>query len=96
MDDIRKAQIIALAVEASHIIDNAEVPMYPGITKTIIKRYCKYSDLGKRAALVNAAKGLSIFAMVDLTDEDVAEMSQEFEDLASATTISAADVKATR
>ena len=34
--------------------------------------------------------------MVDLTEEDVAEMAQEFEDLASATTILSADVKATR
>ena len=33
VDDIGKAQIIARAVEASHVIDNAEVTMYPGLTK---------------------------------------------------------------
>ena len=76
VDDIGKAQIIAWLVEASHAIDNAEVPMYPGITITIMTRDWTASDLGKRAGLVNAAKGLCPFAMVDLTEEDVAEMAQ--------------------
>ena len=70
--------------------------MYPGLTRTIVKRDWIDSDLGKHAALVNAAKWLSPFAMVYLTEEEVAEMDQNFEDLASATTISAADGKATR
>ena len=96
MDDIGKAQIIARSVEASRVIDNDEVPMYPGLTITIMKIDWIDIDLGKRAALVNAAKGLSPFSMVNLTEEDVAEMAQKFEDLDSANTISAADVKATR
>ena len=76
MDDIGKAQIIARAAEACHFIDDAEVPMYPGLTKKIMKRYCTASNLGKCLELVNAAKGLSPFAMVDLTEEDIAEMAQ--------------------
>ena len=61
-----------------------------------MKRDWTDSDLVKRALLVNAEKLLSLFTMVDLTEEDVAEMDQEFKDLDSATTILAPDVKATR
>ena len=60
IDTITKVHLIPTAVERSLIIDNAEVPLYPTLTKTIIVRdYTGYKDLGKRAAWVNAAKGLS-------------------------------------
>ena len=91
-----KHKIVATAVERSWIIEDAEVPLYPGLIKTIMKRDWTASDLSKRAALVNAAKGFSPFAMVDLSDEDVAEMMQDNEDLLSATHISTSDVKASR
>ena len=96
LDDVSKAQIVATAVERNWIIEDAEVPLYPGLIKTIMKRDWTASDLGKRAALVNAAKGLSPFAMVDLSDEDVAEMMQDNDDMLSATHISASEVKASR
>ena len=50
----------------------------------------------KRAALVNAAKGNSPCACVDLTEEDVAEMMQDYEDLLNASAVSTADYKAAR
>jgi hypothetical protein len=96
LDDVSKAQIVATAIERNWIIEDAEVPLYPGLIKTIMKRDWTASDLGKRAALVNAAKGLSPFAMVDLSDEDVAEMMQDNDDMLSATHISASEVKASR
>ena len=45
---------------------------------------------------MNAAKGLSPYAMVDLTEEDVAEMTQDYEDLQKASVVSTADYKAAR
>ena len=95
-DEKDKAQLISLAIKKSWIFEDAEVPLYPGLIKTIQKRDWSASDLGKRAALVNAARGLSPFAMVDLTEEDVARMIIEVEDLSSATTVSAADIWAAR
>ena len=96
LDDVARAQVIAEAVEQSWILEDAEVPLYPALVKTIIKRDWTASDLGKRAALVNAAKGLSPFALIDLTDEDVALMVEDDEDLFKATAVSAAEVKAAR
>jgi len=51
-------------------------------------------DVGKRAALAHTAKDLSLFAMVDLTEDDVAYMQQEADDLRYATTVSASELKA--
>ena len=96
MDDVTRAQLVASAVEKGFIIDDAEVALHPELTKTIIKRDWTGSDLGKRAALVNAAKGNSPFACVDLTEEDVAEMTQDYEDLLHASAVSTADYKAAR
>ena len=94
--EVKKAMRIATAVERNFVIDDAEVPLYPCSHKNNHERDWTGSDLGKRAALVNAAKGLSPFAMVDLTEEDVAEMTQDFEDLKNATAVSTADYKTAR
>ena len=96
LDDVARAQVIAEAVDQAWILEDAEVPLYPALIKTIIKRDWTASDLGKRAALVNAAKGLSPFALIDLSDDDVALMVEDDEDLYKATAVSAAEVKAAR
>jgi len=96
IDEVTKAMSIATAVEINFVIDDAEVPLYPALTKTIMKRDWTGLDLGKRAALVNVVEGLSLVAMVDLTEEDVAEMTQDFKDLKNATAVSTADYEAAR
>jgi len=96
LDDASKAQIIAEAIDKNWIFEDAEVPLYPGLIKTILNRDWCASDLNRRAALVNAAKGLSPFAMMDLTEDDVAEMIQDSEDMVNASTVTAADFKAAR
>jgi len=60
----------------------------------ILKRHWTGQDVGKRAALAHTAKGLSPFALVDLTEDDVACMQQEADDLRSSTTIMASELKA--
>ena len=51
------------------------------------------SDTGKRAALVNAARVLSPFAMVDLTLEDISLMKQDHEDLLNMLLVPTSEVK---
>ena len=61
MDEVTKAMSIATAVERNFVIDDAEVPLYPALAKTIMKRDWTGSDLGKRAALlVNAAQTIFV------------------------------------
>ena len=51
-----------------NIFDDVEVPLYPTLVKTIVKRYLTASDTGKREALVNAARGLSPLTMLYSTE----------------------------
>ena len=74
MDEVTKAMSIATAVKRNFVINDAQVLLYPALTKITMKR----DWTGSGAALVNAAKGLSPFAMVDLTEEDVTKMTQDF------------------
>ena len=96
LDDVARAQVIAEAVDQAWILEDAEVPLYPALIKTIIKKDWTASDLGKQAALVDSAKGLSPFALINLTDEDVALMVEDDEDLYKVTVVLAAEVKAAR
>jgi len=95
-DDKDKSLIIANAIGKSFMFEDAEVPLYPSLLKMILKRDWTGQDVGKRAALAHTAKGLSPFAMVDLTEDDVACMQQEADNLRSATTITASELKAAR
>ena len=72
--------------------EDAEVPLYPVLIKTISKRYCTASYLGKRLALVNAAKGISPFVLIDISKEDIDVMTQHYEYLQRVTVVSATDV----
>ena len=75
-DDVSRAQLIAECIEAMWILEDTEVLLYPALLKTIRTRNWTAQDLGKRAALVNATSGLLPFGMVDLTEDDIAEMTQ--------------------
>ena len=95
-DDKDKMGVLSQAIESSFYYDEAEVLLYPTLLKMILKRDWTSGDIGKRAALVNATKGLSPFAMVDMTEEDVAIMMESHVDMENATTLTAADFKAAR
>ena len=74
------------------MFEDAEVPLYPVLIKTISKWYCTASDLGKRSSLVNAAKGISPFVLIDISKEDIDVMTQHYEYLQRVTVVSATDV----
>ena len=93
-DEKYKAQVIATAIKKVYIFDEADVLLYPNLVNTIVKRDWAASDIGNRAALVNAARGLSPFEMVDLTEEDMELMQQNHEDLLNTSLVSTSEVKA--
>ena len=69
-----KSQIIATAIKKCYIFYDAEVPLYPTLVRTFVKRDWTASYIRKRASLVNEAIVLSSFVMVDLTEKDVVIM----------------------
>ena len=96
MNTIIKAHLIATAIEKSFIIDDAEVPLYPTLTKTITVRdwTVSYSEGGQHGSMPQKVQ--SPFAMVDLTKDDIADMTQEFNDLQNTTAVTTANYKAVR
>ena len=59
----------------------------------IRKRDWTGQDTGKYPAYANATKGLSPFALIDISDDDVATMMTEYEALDQATSTTAAEHK---
>ena len=76
-------------------INDAEVPLHPTLVNKIEKRDWTASDIGKIAALINEARGISTFVMVDLTEEDLALMQQDHEYMLNTARVSTSEVKAT-
>ena len=91
-----RAQIIAGAIERSWIFEDAKVPLYLALIKTISIWDWMASDLGKREALVNKAKGISPFALIDIFEEDIAVITQHNKDLQLATAVSDTEVRTAR
>ena len=79
-DEKDKQNIITSAIKQTSFFEDAEVPLYPALVKMILKQDWLAGDLGKWAAYVNATKGISPFAMLDMTEEDVAIMTEEYDD----------------
>ena len=95
-DEKDRAHIISHAIERTFMYEDAEVPMYPSLVKMILTRKWTGNDLGRRPAYIHAAAGLSPFAMVDLTEDDVALMQQDYDDLISASSVSPSEYRAAR
>lgn len=95
-DNKDKSNIVCTQLESTYILEDGEVPLYPSLIKMILKQDWLAGDVGKHASYVNAAKGISPFAMFDFSEDNVAVMVQDFQDISSATTITALDIKAAR
>ena len=90
-DEKDKQNIITSAIKQTSFFEDAEVPLYPALVKMILKQDWLAGDLGKWAAYVNATKGISPFAMLDMTEEDVAIMTEEYDDMTRATSVTAVE-----
>ena len=88
-----KNMIITNAINTMIRYEDAEVPITPALLKMIRKRDWTGQDTGKYPAYANATKGLSPFALIDLSDDDVATMMTEYEALDQATSTTAAEHK---
>ena len=96
LDDKDKINIIAETLQNTSNYEDAEVPLYPTLLKTIKARDWTAADMGFTPSYLNAAKGLSPFAMIDFTLEDIAVMTNTDNDINLATQIAPADLRAAR
>ncbi len=90
-----KQDTVRECLERVSIFEDVEIMIYGDLVQMILDRKFDGGDM-KDATYANATKGISPFAMIDVSEEDIAEMNQEDEDRGKATVITSADNKAAR
>ena len=93
LTDHAKNMIITNAINTMIRFEDAEVPITPSLLKMIRKRDWTGHDTGKFPAYSNATKGLSPFALIELSNDEVATMMSEYDALDKATSTTAAEYK---
>ena len=91
-----RAQVISHTIEQTLLYEDDEVPLYPALVKIILTRMWSSNDPGKRPAYINAAAGLSPYAMLDLYDDYVARMKQGHKEIFNAYSVPSSEFKASR
>ena len=79
--------VISHAIKYTFLYEDAEVLLYPALVKTIRTRKWTAKDLRKRPEYINAAAGIYPYNMVDLSDDDIAFMQQEHENIPNASLV---------
>lgn len=92
-DDKDKHHVLRELFKDCRIFKDVETPLYVELAKMIIKRDWSGQDFSQRPTMENAAKGLSPFAMIDFTDEEVAMMTQQDRDLEIATSVTVEELR---
>lgn len=90
-----KKDIVRDCLKQVSLFEEVEVMVYGELVKMSNNRKFEGDDM-KGATLSNAAKGISPFAMIDISEEDIAIMDKEDEDCNRATVRTLADNKAAR
>lgn len=88
--------IVAAALGAGRRFEDAHVPCYPELKTMIQNRDWAGSEAGSRPTLTYACKGVTIFAMLDLTDDEIAQMQHEEDIMTAASFVSPSDVRSAK
>jgi len=89
MGESFKLQIIRKHLIANEFYEDAEVPLTTTLLKMIVKRQWAGTGNHRRPTIASAFEGLSIFAMIDIEDDEVAQLNilEEAIDSAKVTTV---------
>ena len=89
MNDAFKLQIIRKHIMTHEFYEDAEVPLTNALLKMIVKRQWAGTGNHRRPTVATALEGLSIFAMMDIEDDEVAQLNilEDALDTAKVTTV---------
>ena len=95
--DNYKMLVIRKWIMGNVFYDDADVPLTSSLLKMVIKRAWTGKDGNvTRPSLVHAMEGLSPFLMLDMTEDEVAQLNDEEDLIASASSVSVADLRGHR
>ena len=95
--DNYKMLVIRKWIMGNVFYDDADVPLTSSLLKMVIKRAWTGKDGNvTRPSLVHAMEGLSPFLMLDMSEDEVAQLNDEEDLIASASNVSVADLRSQR
>ena len=89
-----KSIIIQKFLMSNWFYDDADVPLTSPLLNMIIKRAWTWKDVNiNRPSLLYAMEGFSTFTMLDLSEDEVALLNNEYDLITSASLVSVADLR---
>ena len=95
-DDKDRDHIVAETLNGMARFEDADIPVYPELKKMILKRNWVGGEAGGNPKYAYACYGLTPFAMLDLTEDQIATMEMDQHFLRESSTITPQDIKASK
>ena len=92
-DDKDRDHIVAETLNGTARFEDAEIPVYPELKKMILKRNWVGGEAGGNPKYAYACYGLTPFAMLDLTEDQIATMELDQHFLQESSSITPQDIK---
>ena len=89
-----KDHIVAALLSKPGRFEDDDIPIYPSLKKMILERNWVGGEAGGKPKLAYACHGITPFAMLDLTDDQIADMEFTQAYLAASSSTTPADIKA--
>ena len=95
-DDKDRDHIVAETLNNTARFEDAEIPVYPELKKMILKRNWVGGEAGGNPKYAYACYGLTPFAMLDLTEDQIATMELDQHFLRESSNVTPQDIKASK
>ena len=93
-DDKDRDQIVAEVLTSTLRFKDAEIPVYPELKKIILKRNWVGGKAGSKPKYAYMCYGITPFAMMDLLEDQIAQMEFDSQFIADSSTITPSELKA--
>ena len=95
-DDKDRDHIVANVLNGTLRFEDAEIPVYPELKKIILKRNWVGGEAGGNPKFAYACYGLTPFAMMDLSEDQIAQMEFDQQFIQDSSTVTPADLRSSK
>ena len=95
-DDKDRDHIVADVLNGTLRFEDAEIAVYPELKKVILKRNWVGGEAGGSPKFAYACYGLTPFAMLDLTEDQISQMEFDQQFLTDSSTVTPSDLRASK
>ena len=95
-DDKDRDHIVANVLNGTLRFEDAEIPVYPELKKMILKRNWVGGEAGGTPKIAYACYGLTPFAMLELTEDQISQMEFDQQFITDSSTVTPNDLRASK